>query len=386
MKQEFKTNELRQTAESIRDAVLAKSITPDMVGGTMLALVNASGEVIEALGNLESERVTVKVQGYNGQSRVDITGAKVYLDQFSIGGVPTVSVPRQEFEVDENGEVTFEVIKGYQYTVFSKLEGMAASFQFAYEACQESRTIELWHFPVGVWMVGVAGYYNSNSDTSRGVPFFTEHFVEDLWECQEVGWEMDDDEELEDAWYNGILVATADTSFVIEQGTRSEDSVAWTSNRYYGKRIPSMPMIYQELDKFDGDWETSWNDAVERARSDYDGALNTAKILSFCNSAPAAEYCAGITGDIYAQKFLPSAGQLYLIYLNRSAIDALITEANSAGYEYVPVSTDYNYFWSSTQYDEWCAWYVYMYGGFTNNFYRTSYYLVRAVSAFHFIY
>lgn len=386
MKQEFKTTELRQTAEAIRDAVLAKSITPDMVGGTMLALVNASGEMIEALGNLESERVTVKVQAYDGQSRVDVTGAKVYLDQFSIGGVPTVSVPRQEYEVDENGEVTFEVLKGYQYTVFSKLDGMAASFQFAYEACQESRTIELWHFPVGVWMVGIAGYYNPSSETSRGVPFFTEHFVENLWECQEVTWEMNNDEELEDAWYNGILVATAGTSFVIEQGTKSEEPLAWTSNRYYGKRIPSMPQICQELDKFNGDWDASWNDAIKRAHADYDGALNTAKILSFCDSAPAAEFCMSIEGDRCAQKFLPSAGQLYLIHLNRTAIDALMTAANSAGYEYIPVSTDYNYHWSSTQYDEWCAWNVSMGSGNTygNSRYGSGY--VRAVSAFHFIY
>ena len=180
MKQEFKTTELRQTAEAIRDAVLAKSITPDMVGGTMLALVNASGEVIEALGNLESERVTVKVQAYDGQSRVDVTGAKVYLDQFSIGGVPTVSVPRQEYEVDENGEVTFEVLKGYQYTVFSKLDGMAASFQFAYEACQESRTIELWNFPVGVWMLGAVDYANYDTEEYREVPLIASTFLSDI--------------------------------------------------------------------------------------------------------------------------------------------------------------------------------------------------------------
>lgn len=386
MKQEFKTNELRQTAESIRDAVLAKSITPDMVGGTMLALVNASGEVIEALGNLESERVTVKVQGYNGQSRVDVTGAKVYLDQFSIGGVPTVSVPRQEFEVDENGEVTFEVLKGYQYTVFSKLNGMAASFQFAYEACQESRTIELWHFPIGVWMVGIAGYYNPNSETSRGVPFITQNFVDDLFECQEVAWEKNDDEDLDDAYYNGILVATADTSFVIEQYTRSEDSLVWAPNRYFGKMIPSMSAINPDFEKFGEDYDAAWNDSIERARSDYDGNLNTAKILTFCKSAPAAEYCAGLVGDIYSQKFLPAAGQLYLIYLNRSAIDALVTAANSAGYEYIPVSTDYNWYWSSTQYDEWCAWFVYMNDGLTYYYARLNLIYVRAVSAFHFIY
>lgn len=385
MKQEFKTTELRQTAEAIRDAVLAKSITPDMVGGTMLALVNASGEVIEALGNLESERVTVKVQAYDGQSRVDVTGAKVYLDQFSIGGVPMVSVPRQEYEVDENGEVTFEVLKGYQYTVFSKLDGMAASFQFAYEACQESRTIELWHFPVGVWMFGQACYYNSDTDTSRGVPLVTESFIEDLWSEEETMlWDADDAEGLDDAWYDGILVATSDTSFVIERDSKADGYMPWCSNRDYGKALPTMPLIFPETDKFDGDWDTAWNDAVERARKDYDGNLNTAKILTVCKSAPAADYCGNRSTDYRAQCFLPSAGQLYLIYLNKTAINSLMQAANNGGDSFVLIDTDW--YWSSTQYDEWCAWSVYVYSGRTYYYHRFSSSCVRAVSAFHFDY
>ena len=385
MKQEFKTNELRQTAESIRDAVLAKSITPDMVGGTMLALVNASGEVIEALGNLESERVTVKVQGYNGQSRVDITGAKVYLDQFSIGGVPTVSVPRQEFEVDENGEVTFEVIKGYQYTVFSKLEGMAASFQFAYEACLESRTIELWHFPVGVWMLGASDYANYETEAYREVPLISSSFMSEIPE-ELLCWDIRDDEESEGGWLDKIMVATAETTFAIEQNTKSSDYLTWAGNRYYGKAIPTMPLIFPDMEKFDN-YDDAWNDAVERARSDFDGALNTAKILAFCKSAPAAEFCTDSQADYVAQRFLPSAGQLYLIYLNRSAIEALASAANDeAGMEFLLPSKDYDWYWSSTQYDEWCAWSVYMYDGGTycNGRFGNGY--VRAVSAFHFKY
>ena len=385
MKQEFKTNELRQTAESIRDAVLAKSITPDMVGGTMLALVNASGEVIEALGNLESERVTVKVQGYNGQSRVDITGAKVYLDQFSIGGVPTVSVPRKEFEVDRNGEVTFEVIKGYQYTVFSKLEGMAASFQFAYEACLESRTIELWHFPVGVWMFGALGYYDENTEASRSVPFISQNFIEDLWSAeQEILWDASEAEIIDDAWYSGVLVATEDTAFVIEPQSKLDGYTTWSANRDYGKAIPTMQLIYPETDKFGGEWDPAWNDAETRAKSDYDGNLNTAKILTFCKSAPAAEYCGNRSTDYRAQCFLPSVGQLYLMYLNKSAINALMESANDAGSDYVLLDNDW--YWSSTQYDEWCAWYVDVSDGFTYRNARDGNSYARAVSAFHFKY
>ena len=377
MKQEFKTTELRQTAEAIRDAVLAKSITPDMVGGTMLALVNASGEVIEALGNLESERVTVKVQAYDGQSRVDVTGAKVYLDQFSIGGVPMVSVPRQEYEVDENGEVTFEVLKGYQYTVFSKLDGMAASFQFAYEACQESRTIELWNFPVGVWMVGSASYWDAATDLYRSVPYVSGNFISDLWSEDGVMWDASASESLDDAYYNGILIATADTSFVIEQNSKADSTMRWSANRYYGKMIPTLPAWWIESGQ-------DWDAAQAMARADFDGCLNTAKILAFCASAPAVEYCTNEYADIRATRFLPSAGQLYLIYLNKTAINTLISAANEEGWEFEPIDSDY--YWSSSQYDEWCACLVNMYYGSTGYYGRLSLNYVRAVSAFHFIY
>lgn len=50
MKKEWKPDELRETSEQIRLAVAPKSITPDMVGGTALGIVDAVGEVVEVLG------------------------------------------------------------------------------------------------------------------------------------------------------------------------------------------------------------------------------------------------------------------------------------------------------------------------------------------------
>ena len=379
MKQEFKTTELRQTAEAIRDAVLAKSITPDMVGGTMLALVNASGEVIEALGNLESERVTVKVQAYDGQSRVDVTGAKVYLDQFSIGGVPTVSVPRQEYEVDENGEVTFEVLKGYQYAVFSKLDGMGASFQYVYEASQKERLIDLWNFPIGVYMVGYAAYGRNDEDDNyvcRCVPVITGNFISNTYESQLFGWDIQEDESMEDSYNMGILVSTSDTSFAIAQYSRPEDYMAWSGKSDYGRKVPTMPII--------DPWVEDYDAMVELARADFDGNINTRKILLSCNNPVAAKSAVDINEWSYAQHYLPSAGQLYLIYLNKQAINALMTEANEDGYEFTLI--DNNYYWSSTQANEWCAWYVNMLNGNTYGSLRYDDSCVRAVSAFHFIY
>ena len=377
MKKNFDTSALRKTAADIQGAVVPKSVTADMVGGLFSALVEAQGEVIEALGALEREVVTVKVNGYDGEQRVSAAGAKVYVDIFSIGSVPTVALPRQELTANEEGIVTFEVFKGYQYAVFSKLEGYGASFQFSYEACQDTRDIELWNMPTGVYMCGYVGYYNEEDESTRGVPFVTDSFETDYYDSPTAMWDANDGEIVDEAGYLGILVATEDTSFIIEQQTRSSEYLTWSGNRYYGKLVPTLPAFYLMAD---GDWEA----AQELARNDFDGNLNTAKIQAYCRSAQAAEYCTDSQANNLAQRFLPSAGQLYLMYLNKNAINRLVSAANGEGWQFDVV--DDNYYWSSSQFDEFCAWSVSMDYGNTNYSTKFSNYYVRAVSAFHFIY
>ena len=358
MKKNFDTPALRKTAADIQGAVVPKSITPDMVGGLFSALVEAQGEVIEALGALEREVVTVKVNGYDGEQRVSAAGAKVYVDIFSIGSVPTVALPRQELTANEEGIVTFEVFKGYQYAVFSKLEGYGASFQFSYEACQDTRDIELWNMPTGVYMCGYVGYYNEEDESTRGVPFVTESFETEYYDSPTTMWDAKDGETVDEAGYVGILVATEDTSFIIEPQTRSSEYLTWAGNSYYGKLVPTLPAFFLIAN---GDWEA----AQELARNDFDGNLNTAKIQAYCRSAKAAEYCTDEQANSLAQRFLPSAGQLYLMYLNKTAINRLVNAANGEGWEFDVI--DDNYYWSSSQFDEFCAWLVLMYYGDTKH-------------------
>ena len=386
MKHEFDTPALRQTAEEIQGAVRAKSITADMVGGTLLALVNATGEMVEVLGELKREHVTVKVQAYDGTQRVSVAGAKVYVDMFCIGGVPTVSLPRQELAVDDNGEVSFDVVKGYQYAVFSKLDGMGASFQFVYEACQDARTINLWHFPIGVFMLGFAAYYEDERGTYRCVPLIVDGYNPKYYENIDMDWDIQGDEYRDDSYLYGILVSSTSTSFVIEPKSKSTEIRQWTNTRFYGHSVPAMPMIFSNPADFDGDYSAAWADAQNRARTDYDGNLNTAKILKFCKEAPAANFCSNHDGYEFRQVFLPSAGQLYLIYLNKAAIDALMVAANADGWVFDVLTKDHDYYWSSTQYDEWCAWVVNMFNGSTYYRNKGSNGFVRAVSAFYFKY
>ena len=370
MKSNFNTAELLQTAENIKNAVASGVITADMVGGLFSALVEAQGEVIEALGALEREVVTVKVNGYDGNGRVSAAGAKVYVDIFSIGSVPTVALPRQELTANEEGVVTFEVFKGYQYAVFSKIERLSASFQLTFEACQDTRSVELWNFPLGVYMLGYAIYYNEDDETMRNVAYISGRYV-DAYEDPKAMWDARDNESLEDAYFQAILVATEDTAFAIVS-KRAEATLTWAANRYYGKLVPNLPAF--------GLISEDWEAAVELARNDFDGNLNTAKIQAFCKSAAAVDFCTDTDALYTEQRFLPSAGQLFLIYINRTAINSLISAANANGYEFESIDT--NYYWSSSQYDEFCAWGVDMDNGSTNLSlkYYTNY--VRAVSAF----
>ena len=72
------------------------------------------------------------------------------------------------------------------------------------------------------------------------------------------------------------------------------------------------------------------------------------------------------------------------MYINRTAIESLIEAANDAGMEIPEIFN--SYYWSSTQCDEFCAWYVDMDGGSTLNYNKINNFYVRAVSAFQFIY
>ena len=381
MKQEFNTAAHRETASTIRDAIMAKSVTAQMVGGTMLALVEASGEIIEALGNLETERVTVKVNAYDGTSRTSVSGAKVYVDVFCNSGMPSFAAPRQELEVDENGEVSFEVYRGFQYSVFSKLTGMAASFQLVFEADRESREIELWHLPVGVHYLGYASIFNSTRGGTRRVPFIIDCYRSDLEMTLDdtpefaaqyrnlIYWDASESElQLEDVgcYMIGVAVATENTTFCLDHSyEESSDYSSWCEGIDVRKSIPGLP-FYTD-DPLAGD----------SPETDFDGNLNTAKILSALKKPTAAEYCIS-KSENGKQSFLPSAGQLRLININANTLNGMVDYYDPAYEEamenYDPASDEgdppvrrypfdndsWKALWSSTRSDDKHVWVLHL--------------------------
>ena len=129
-----------------------------------------------------------------------------------------------------------------------------------------------------------------------------------------------------------------------------------------------------------------------------DGNMNTAKILAFSPTHTAARWAASSPSDYDEQRFLPSSGQLYIMWLNRTAINAIIQQymdAGEEGFNLLPYQNDKGQWqtpngrgevwWSSSVFDSLCSWVVGYYGRISINLRNTTD-DVRAVSAFHFEY
>lgn len=401
MKKEFKPDELRQTAEEIRSAIMPKTITPEMVGGTMLGVVDALGEVVEVLGEIPREHVRVKVRGYDGTAGVSGAGATVWLDVFNAKGYPAVAVPRQELTCNDAGVVEFDVPHGYRYAVFSQIDGLGASFQLVEIAAIESRNLDLWNLPIGVHALGYSdicydGDEEGNGSYYREVPFITATISDDSSEYQsDAEWDINtENDEYSDGYgFLGILVSTADTSFVLTPNSLSKERMTWCKSRDYGTFIPTMSYINNE------NTDETWEECQNRARTDMDGNINTAKLLDYCIEPTAALFCAGSDYMYSEQRFLPSVGQLYIMWLNRTPINTMMTTFNDTGvlegFQLLPYTNDkggwvcpnghYEYWWSSTVYNASCSWVV-DYDGNIRYDYSSSTNDVRAVSAFHFEY
>lgn len=401
MKEEWKPDELRATSEEIRGAVMPKSITPDMVGGTLLGLVNAVGEIVETLGEIPREHVRVRVNTLDSDGHTThSTEATVYVDIFTTKGYPAVNFPRQELTVNEEGLVEFDVPHGFQFAVYAKHPGLSASFQWVHTAAVDERPIiVLWCVPIGVWWMGAIFHVCEDEEwvdeAYRPTPYIFDHYTSDQDEiAARAAIDLRPGEEFMDYYNYGIMVATADTCFIIPPHSKSEERMAWCNGRAYGMYIPGMEHInnHTEAGRYTGDYTGAQN----RARADMDGNMNTAKILGAVNGALAAEWAGATVYDYFENRWLPSAGQMYLIWLNRTTINALMQEAmtedaDTWSYVLLPVQKanggwDKNeWWWTSTIFDDYCSWVVYC-NGCIYNLIRYLGYDVRAVSAFHFEY
>ena len=86
----------------------------------------------------------------------------------------------------------------------------------------------------------------------------------------------------------------------------------------------------------------------------------------------------GLSDNIHLEdgQYIPSMGEMYLIYLNRKAINEALEKADGQ-----PIADDW--YWTSTEYSATYAWGLNLYSGDMFNYTKASYTLrVRPVSAF----
>lgn len=136
---------------------------------------------------------------------------------------------------------------------------------------------------------------------------------------------------------SGVMVSDGTHAFVIHPNAEQENT-KWSSNTSFA--IPGVI--------------TTEDDAT--AEKDFAGEANTEAILAAIANdaiadAPAAQYCAGITFAHGKTGYLPSAGELALAYTYIDDINASMTAIGG-----ILLDMNTNYYWSSTQIDEYHAW------------------------------
>ena len=215
--------------------------------------------------------------------------------------MPVQEIP---FTIPEDAEfatVEFDATIGDTIGIVGKIAGKGASCQFVQKVVSPT-TIDVEIYPAGIYEIG------------------------DGWLPPTPGAEV----------YNGCAIVTEDFALALLPHQRDGNNVQW------GGLYQPVPFILKTADS---------NEAI----TDFDGALNTAAIISVVNDPDCAAKFASIMPDPYPSRigaFLPSAGILKYLYEHRAEINAFI-EAETAAYnpdvDYQTIPKN-NYVWSSTDY------------------------------------
>ena len=289
----------------------------------------------------KKEHVTVQVRGceYDEDDVEDkpasVEGGKVYVEAFN--PATCENLPVQEFDIPASGIVEFDIPFGIHYAVYSKKSGLGASFRPVFTASLENRTVYLWNLTLGTLLFGYSVVYDED-DNYRLFPIISTDGAADPFDFNE--WDKQEGEETDEAMWNGIVVSGADVTVLLLASAKSEETLAW-SKMNQGRNVPGLEEYYETHNH-------DHEEAVAAAKLDFSGSLNTEKIMLACAEAPAA-YFAAATAEYYAQRYLPSVGELDAIYQNKAAINAINEDAS------LIADIDTDYYWSSCPYDRYYA-------------------------------
>ena len=335
-------------------------------------------KIVDSTPEVGSEAVSVVVRGCEWVSDSEnrnaaVAGGKVIVKTFNPA---TKETKEDEYTIPASGIVEVAIPHRLVYQVHSEVEGLAASFRLVFTSCQDTRTIALWNTSIGVFKYG----YNwaTKEGVYRGFPFLakdgslSEDDANNDWDVH------DDEENAEEAGWAGIAIATATSSFLVAPGALAlddnDDPVGLTwSKQAFCKGVPGLPNLY---DIYGSEWQ-------DKAKEDFDGGLNTAKIFASFPTAEAATFCAEVAAGLdeyYKNFYLGSAGEMFALYQNREAYASIQED-----YTDCPELGTRSY-WSSSVYDRWNAALVRFDDGNVGSDYMSSHRYVLALSAFQFDY
>ena len=315
--------------------------------------------------------------GYENEMGRTTPPPYVYVKMFN-----PVTLDEQEVQYSlSNGYTQIKIPYGYIYQIWTKKSGLGASFRLSYTACTPQRWVHLWCLPTGVWDFGFNAICADDGESYRVAPFISQDYSVEPSECE---WDMYEgdgydfngnydlsDDYIEESTYFGILVSTTEVSFLVCVNSKSDTTLYW-SKQAYGKSIPGLEEFYETNDH-------DWDAAQDAASFDYDGPLNTEKILHSLIDCPAALFACETPNYMY-QRYLPGAGELKQLYNNKSSFNNI-----QADFDSVP-AVDNAFHWSSSAYSTIDSWRVYMRNGGVDFNSRTTTAEVWALSAFTYNY
>ena len=319
--------------------------------------IHALPEILSALADgaiAEEVKISVKVYGYvlnqdedGFEANANATG-KVIVKGFTKTGeiLPVQEIP---VTLGSDGTAIVDVTANVGDTigVMAKITNSGATCQMVQKVTGDV-VIPIESYPVGLWEIG-----DGSINAAAG---------EDM--------------------YNGLVVVSADFALALTPHQRS----GWKSEYVqWGGMFQNIPFVMKAA-------------SDTEAITDFDGALNTAAILSVVDDAKCAAKVATDMGDISYSRinpFLPSAGMLKYLYDHLTEINTFIAAETTA---YEP-DTDYdllptnNAWWSSTDRDlaesndlAAYAWYVLFNNGYVYRSSRLDNSYGLSVSAFQFVY
>lgn len=332
----------------------------------------------------DSEHVVVKIRGCewdadnNTDKSASVTGGKVIVKAFN--PATTENLPVQEYAIpapaagEKASIVELDIQHGLHYQIHSEVDGLGASFRLVFTSSLESREVFLWNCSLGVWKASNSWLWSDSAHDgdgaySRVTPVFgpSGTKLSDI-----VNWDADGDLYNDDSASTSVLVSTADASFLLTQNDKSSEVLAW-SEMNYGRNVPGLEEFFETAGQ-------DYTAAQELAKADFDGALNSDKILDALSEAPAAQFAAKSNDHNFVRE-LPAAGALLLIYQNKEAINTIITDIGDNNLPQI----DNGCYWSSSASSRLFAWFVDMSNGGVNGD-ESNKQSVLALSAFHFYY